>query len=98
MSIPHRSTSYLRVGLWFLASIVLGSMCSAIRWGTEDRFHGTGFPIPIVMWDKPPGGDQFIDYVSFAGLILNPLFVFLTGLFYWGLWSVARWTWRRVRG
>jgi len=47
------------------------------------------------MWDKPPGSDHFIDYVGFAGVILNPVCFLVAGWLLAGTVYAAWWVLRR---
>lgn len=60
-------------------SIVAGTGLSNIPWGNPAKFHGTGFPFPIVMWDVNPGTGRMSDYPNAAGILLNILLVFVAG-------------------
>jgi hypothetical protein len=97
MNPPHQRSRGLRLGLWFLISVVLGVIACTIPWGPPDRFHGTGFPIPVVMWDKPPGRDHLIDYPNIFAIVLNPLLFFIVGLLLWTLWRMGCWAVRWLR-
>lgn len=56
---------------WYLRmlpiGILVGLALSRLPWGEPGRLHGIGLPVPVVVWDKG------IDYVGFAGYVLNPL-------------------------
>ncbi len=81
--------------LWSVICAGLGFAACWLPWGEPDRLHGQGFPVPIVMWDKPPGSDHFIDYVGFAGVILNPVCFLVAGWLLAGTVYAAWWVLRR---
>ena len=102
-SIPMRKTvkeTFLLIGL---ASFVLGAIGSQMPWGRSDGLHGTGFPVPGVLWDKanrysdsrnaPP--DQFLDFPNPLGAFENMLLFFLVLTVLWGMIAGVR---RLIRG
>ena len=80
-----------------LLSVVAGCVSTFIRWGREDQFHGQGWPIPVVAWDKAsyyydhvsPENDYFIDFVCPLALIFNPILYFLFTCAIWGALEVV---------
>ena len=65
---------------WSIVSCVSGIALSNINWGPADGFHGRGFPVPIVMFDRHDITGDLVPFSSPLGYILNPLAVFLTGM------------------
>lgn len=94
--------TFLLIGL---ASFVLGAVGSSIPWGRSDGLHGTGFPVPSVLWDKanrypdsrnaPP--DQFLDFPNPLGAFENMLLFFLVLTALWGMIVGVRRLIRRCR-
>lgn len=81
--------------IWLIISIMLGIALSFIRWGSLNAFHGQGFPIPVVLWDRSPVTGEFIPYESYLGFLLNPLLVFVVGLACWAHYILVRALWKR---
>ena len=76
--------------LWVLICFAGGFAACWIPWGRPDTFHGQGFPIPVVCWDKDTEG-RVIPYDSFWGLLLNPIAYTLAGLSIWFfIWLIRR--------
>lgn len=68
-----------------LLSAIIGFAFCWMPWG-EGSFHGSGFPVPIVIWDKG------VDYIGFAGFLINPLLMVV--LFWLGVGAaclIRRW-------
>jgi hypothetical protein len=76
--------------IWLPASMISGWIECMIPWGKSTGFHGTGMPIPMVLWDKPNGRQDFLAYPNPLAVVENPLLVFLVGILFWGLYSCAR--------
>jgi len=81
--------------LWLVSCVVLGLLGSTIQWGDPDGFHGTGWPIPMVMWDRPAGSDHFLDYPNPAGGLLNVLVLMIAGLVFRGVFVLMKRIFRR---
>lgn len=62
-----------------IVSIVSGLILSNIPWGNPAKFHGTGVPIPTVLWDMDPKTGRMLDYPNIAGVFLNIFLVFGIG-------------------
>ena len=84
------------VGVWLAVSFILGGLGSFIEWGKPSGFHGTGFPVPIVLWDQPPGSDRLLDYPNPFGYLENPVLIFLTGILAWLLVRIFVFTCRSL--
>ncbi|WP_050028198.1 hypothetical protein [Verrucomicrobium sp. BvORR034] len=65
-----------------------GVAASHIPWGKEDAFHGTGFPVFTVAWDRSKDTALFLDYPNPLGYILNPLLFVVVGFF---IFCATRW-------
>ena len=86
-----------------LFSLIGGPVGSSIRWGPEDSFHGQGFPVPTVLWDRASiyydhvtqEDDYFIPFCNPLAVFLNPLAVFLTAMSVWGVVEVGLFLARR---
>lgn len=76
--------------IWLPIAILLGWIGCAIPWGKPTGFHGTGLPIPVAIWDKPKGSDQFLDYPNPWGLVEKPLVLYGAGILAWGVYRCAR--------
>lgn len=77
-------------------SIVAGIISSYIPWGDSKGFHGTGTPVPIVMWDKSPTSGELIDFPFVYAPLLNILiFVVLSTVLLTLLWLVWNWLSKR---
>jgi hypothetical protein len=74
----------------FLVSSFLGIVGSWIPWGDKAGFHGTGQPVPVVIWD------QGKDYLNFAGEIENPLVCVIAGFLLYFIFLTARALVRRL--
>jgi hypothetical protein len=81
--------------LWFSVCFISGIAACWIPWGEPDGFHGQGFPVPIVCWDKDLNG-QFLPYESFWGLLLNPIAYGIAGSTIWLLVWFLVWLVRRL--
>jgi hypothetical protein len=77
---PAGERRHSRLLNWLLISAFMGIGMSHIPWGEPSGFHGTGFPVFVVAWDRSPTNGQFIDFPNPLGFVLNPLLIFLTGL------------------
>jgi hypothetical protein len=75
---------------WGPASVVIGAVCCHIPWGSPGRLHGKGLPIPAVIWDRPTGSAQFLDYPNPWAYLLNPLILLIAGLICYGLYRWIR--------
>ncbi len=71
------------LSIWAIISIVVGIALCNIPWGDPEGFHGTGFPVAVVMWQHG------IDYPNVFAFVLNPLLVFAVGGILILLWKVA---------
>lgn len=76
---------------WSLASVLLGLITSFIPWGPKEGFHGTGFPIPVVMWDQLSPAGPLGDAPNPIAYILNPVLIFVFGLLSILLYRCTRW-------
>ena len=81
--------------IWLPVAAMLGWLGCAVPWGSPTGFHGTGLPLPGVMWDKPKGYDHFIDYPNPLCVIENPLFFYLIGITVWGVYRGIRFLFTR---
>ncbi|MCK6474937.1 MAG: hypothetical protein L6R28_24725 [Planctomycetes bacterium] len=77
--------------VWLLASFAIARFTNEIKFGDPDGFHGQGWPLPVVVFDKPAGSDRFLDYPNpVAGMFLNPAIYFVAGIAGWcvclGIW------------
>jgi hypothetical protein len=78
-------------------SLIVGVGLSTIPWGDSTGFHGRGLPFPSVIWDKPPGAAQFLDYPNPFGPIENVVVVFITGIMFFGTGRLISLFVRRLR-
>ena len=68
---------------WAVLSGCLGLALSFVPWGSSSGFHGTGFPVFVVAWDRSPTTGRLIDFPNVFGYVLNPLLVFVAGFLLW---------------
>lgn len=73
---PRRSW----LAIWLLMSFAFGIGASFIPWGSPSTFHGTGFPVFILAWERSPDSGLWLDYPNPLGFILNPLLIFAAGI------------------
>ncbi|BCU79325.1 hypothetical protein llg_40400 [Luteolibacter sp. LG18] len=69
--------------LWFLFWLGCGVVGNFIEWGDPAGFHGTGWPLAHVMWDRPRGGDRLVDYVNPCMAGVNIAAALLVGGLLW---------------
>ena len=54
-----------------------------IPWRTSSGFHhGSGSPIPVVIWERIESG-SYIDFPVPAALVINPIVIFVLGALSW---------------
>jgi len=82
--------------IWFVVSAASGTATSFIPWGSPSSFHGTGFPIFVVAWDRSPHSGQFIDYPNPLGFVINPMLIFVAGIVAWLAFRTAAYACRRL--
>lgn len=80
--------------LWFLFCLLCGISGNFVQWGNPNGFHGTGFPISHVMWDRPKGSDHLVDFVNPYMIFVNVGLVLLAG---WLVWLLVRLVFRCFR-
>jgi len=75
---------------WFIFCLLCGFKANAIEWGDPNGFHGTGYPFPTTMWDRPTGGDYPLDYVIPPLMdVANIAIALLAGLLLWWLFRLT---------
>ena len=84
------------VAVWLAVSFILGSIGSFIEWGEPSGFHGEGFPLPIIVWDRLPGREGLFDFPNPLGYIENPALIFVTGIVAWLLYRALCFTFRSL--
>ena len=84
----------LTAGVYMFAGGVLGVAGCFVSWGNPAKFHGTGFPFPMVVWDFQDG--RLLDYPNPLGYIENPLAGAVLGLMVWGGIAFVRWGVRKL--
>jgi hypothetical protein len=68
------------LGLWLAISFVAGMCLNQASWGDPNGFHGTGWPFPIVCWDRHSETGAFMDFIAHPLVwALNPLAIFVAG-------------------
>jgi uncharacterized membrane protein len=83
---------------WGTASLMLGAIGSFIPWRTRTGFHhGTGVPIPLVIWERDDTRHEYLDFPNPLGVVENPVFIFLLGICAWGVSCAFRALSRRIR-
>jgi hypothetical protein len=79
----------MRIWPYTVIGALLGVVGCFVPWGKPTGFHGTGIPIPAVMWDLRNG--EFIDYPNPLALIENPLIGVLVGFVVWVSVKFIKW-------
>ena len=87
-----------------IAAALIGIVSTFIPWGDPDGFHGQGFPVASVMWDKasnyyehPAPSDGHIDFPNPLAIILNPIIYWILFLTLWGMIEGILFLIRRAR-
>ncbi len=84
-----------------IAVTILSIVTSNIPWGSKDGFHGSGFPISGVMWDRADRyssgapADQFLDFPNPYAIIMNPLLFLILLSELWAAVELVLYVWIR---
>ena len=77
----------MKLFLFLLFGALVGFCGCFIPWGAENRLHGIGLPVAVVLWDVKDG--SLIDYPNPLAYVINPVLGLLVSGLIYGILSLA---------